>query len=58
MSADTFGALLSYCILFCTTWLSAAGIAHQFRRPAFRDYDPGRAAGCLGNAYELIRRLR
>jgi hypothetical protein len=54
---DVVGPVLSYCILFSTMWLSGAGIAHQFRRPGFRSYEATGAAGCVGNAYELMRRL-
>jgi hypothetical protein len=57
MMAEVFGGALYLFLLFCTLWLSFAGLFSRFHRATVSGADGGGPSGCTGNAYELLRRV-
>ena len=56
MLAEVFGAALYLYLLFCTLWLTFAGLFSQLERLTFRGARV-RQAGPAGSTYELMRRI-
>ena len=57
MLAEIFGAALYLYLLFCTLWLTFAGLFSQLYRLTFRPAGRVRQGAPVASTYELMRRV-